>query len=90
MVLEATGISWEQQPWVKGGCCVMWNSTMTEKAETVGYEEKQQLEDLFRHTVCPEGRLFFAGEHCSRKQAWLEGAVESALYQVKNIITCKG
>lgn len=30
----------------------------------------------------PEGHLFFAGEHCSLTQGWLQGAIESALDSV--------
>ncbi len=31
------------------------------------------------------GRLFFAGEHCSTAPAWIEGAIESALWAVEDV-----
>ena len=39
--------------------------------------EPEQLGALQRDIVAPEGRIHFAGEHCSRWPAWIEGAVES-------------
>jgi monoamine oxidase len=38
-----------------------------------------QQTQLYEHIVRPEGRLYFAGEHCSLFHGWIEGAVESAL-----------
>jgi len=35
----------------------------------------------------PQGRLYFAGEHASRITAWMAGAIESARYVVKEIVT---
>ena len=29
--------------------------------------------------VAPEGRIHFAGEHCSLYHAWIQGALESGL-----------
>jgi monoamine oxidase len=35
---------------------------------------------VLRHGITrPEGRIHFAGEHCSRWPAWIEGAVESSM-----------
>lgn len=39
--------------------------------------EPGQFSALHADIVAPEGRIHFAGEHCSRWPAWIEGAVES-------------
>ena len=39
--------------------------------------EPEQFSTLHADIVAPEGRVHFAGEHCSRWPAWIEGAVES-------------
>ncbi|GGQ43762.1 flavin monoamine oxidase family protein [Couchioplanes azureus] len=41
--------------------------------------EPDQQSTLQEHIVRPEGRVYFAGEHCSRWPAWIEGAVESGI-----------
>ena len=38
-------------------------------------------------SVKPEGRLFFAGEHCSTDQAWIQGSRISALEAVDEIVS---
>lgn len=38
-----------------------------------------------RSAARPQGRLFFAGEHCSTYPAWIEGAIESADNAVREI-----
>ncbi len=41
--------------------------------------EPGQETALHPHIVRPEGRVHFAGEHCSLWHAWIEGAIESGL-----------
>lgn len=41
---------------------------------------------LHRHIVAPEGRIFFAGEHTSLAHTWMQGALESALRAVREIL----
>jgi monoamine oxidase len=41
---------------------------------------------LHRHLVAPEGRLFFAGEHVSLTHTWMQGALESALQAVRDML----
>jgi monoamine oxidase len=41
---------------------------------------------LYRYTFMPEGRVFFAGEHCSLENAWIQGALVSALRAVEQIV----
>ena len=44
------------------------------------------LPKFYADSVKPEGRLFFAGEHCSMDQAWIQGALMSSLTAVESII----
>lgn len=39
-----------------------------------------QYKDIFRDIGEPEGRIYFAGDHCSRYETrWIQGALESAI-----------
>lgn len=42
---------------------------------------------LHRDIVAPEGRVYFAGEHASLSHTWMQGAFESALRAVREILT---
>ena len=41
---------------------------------------------LHRHLVAPEGRMYFAGEHASLTHTWMQGALESALRAVREML----
>jgi monoamine oxidase len=41
--------------------------------------EPGQQSALQADIVRPEGRIFFAGEHCSLYHAWIQGALESGI-----------
>jgi monoamine oxidase len=73
MVRGVTGVAWGEHPWTVGGCTIRW-----------GRDAAACEEERLRATR-PQGRLFFAGEHCSSEPAWIEGAVESALVAVRAI-----
>jgi monoamine oxidase len=48
------------------------------------FEPEQQTklqEDITR----PEGRIYFAGEHCSLHHAWIQGALESGIRAAREI-----
>jgi monoamine oxidase len=49
-----------------------------------------QFAALHRHVIAPEGRIYFAGEHCSRSHTWMQGALESAEQAVDTIIARAG
>jgi monoamine oxidase len=48
------------------------------------FEAGQQTE-LQADIVRPEGRIYFAGEHCSLYHAWIQGALESGLAAARTI-----
>jgi monoamine oxidase len=45
-----------------------------------------QFSALHRHIIAPEGRIYLAGEHCSRMHSWMEGALASAHDVVGSIL----
>jgi monoamine oxidase len=45
-------------------------------------EQETRLQD---HIVQPEGRVYFAGEHCSLWHAWIQGALESGIRAAQQI-----
>lgn len=46
-----------------------------------------QFERLYPDLITPQGRLHFAGEHCSVHHGWVQGALESALRAAGEIHT---
>jgi monoamine oxidase len=44
-----------------------------------------QQSELQATIVAPEGRLLFAGEHCSLYHAWIQGALESGIRAARDI-----
>ncbi|WP_369634905.1 flavin monoamine oxidase family protein [Nocardia sp. JMUB6875] len=47
--------------------------------------EPGQASRIQSHILEPEGRLLFAGEHCSLYHAWIQGALESGLRAAKEV-----
>jgi monoamine oxidase len=70
-VVDSASIDWEEEKYSAGAFAFL---------------RPGQLEDLFPDAATPEGRLFFAGEHCSTDQAWIQGSVISALKAVDDIV----
>ena len=71
MVEKATSWSWDVRPYSCGA--FSWMSP-------------GQHETLYQHLIRPEGRIFFAGEHASLTPTWIQGAIESALRVVQQIL----
>ncbi|WP_436790699.1 flavin monoamine oxidase family protein [Yinghuangia sp. YIM S10712] len=77
MVLDAASIAWADNPWSNGCTAIRWRWG----SDADGSDEEM------RRAARPQGRLFFAGEHCSTTPAWINGAIESALGAVAAIDT---
>jgi monoamine oxidase len=45
-----------------------------------------QHSDLYRHIVAPEARIYFAGEHASLTHTWMQGALESGVRAVREML----
>jgi monoamine oxidase len=72
MVRRTASVSWDDHPWSSGAFAWFLPGQHTA---------------LYRDVVAPEGRVFFAGEHASLAHTWMQGALESALRAVRDIVT---
>jgi monoamine oxidase len=61
-------------------------STHRWSAGAFAYLLPGQLERLYPEMARPEPPIFFAGEHCSVDQAWIQGALVTALAAVEQIL----
>lgn len=77
MLLDTATVAWGNYKWSSGGCALPWNHGRSYESQSIPI------------TARPQNTLFFAGEHCSRLTAWLQGAVESALVAVHDIVAHK-
>lgn len=75
MVARTVGWSWDRHPW-SGGAFAWFNPG--------------QHSALHRHLLEPDGRIHFAGEHASLSHTWIQGALESALRAVKDVLAAQG
>lgn len=71
MIRQMESWSWDDHPWNLGAWAMM---------------KPYQQTSLFEHVIAPEGRIYFAGEHTSTNQAWMQSALESSLKAVKEIL----
>lgn len=67
MIIETVSMAWGQHTWSLGAGVTRWS------------KDTAACEDERRAAARPEGRVYFAGEHCSRTTAWIDGAIESAV-----------
>jgi monoamine oxidase len=72
MVEKMVSWSWDNNPLSAGAFC-WW--------------APGQHEALYRDVIAPEGRIYFAGEHASLTHTWIQGAIESALRVVQEIVS---
>ncbi|WP_044641972.1 flavin monoamine oxidase family protein [Risungbinella massiliensis] len=62
--VTGTAVTWTQMPYAGGASSF--------------FKPEQELE--FRNYIAsPEGRIYFAGEHTSSLQGWIQGGIESAI-----------
>lgn len=76
MIKDAVTMTWGTYKWGGGGCTIPWGGD-------IGEELNHNLNYL--EAARPQNRLFFAGEHCSRFPAWLQGSIESTLEAIYDI-----
>lgn len=74
MVRRTASWSWDTHPWSSGAFAWFLPGQHTA---------------LYRDVVAPEGRVFFAGEHASLAHTWMQGALESALRAVREILSAR-
>ncbi|AIK96645.1 flavin monoamine oxidase family protein [Candidatus Odyssella acanthamoebae] len=93
MILSSASMAWDTYKWSKGAFCFTWSNDdldhpHKENAPSTEAKSKSDLLPwLYKATRQPEGRIFFAGEHCSHDQGWIQGAIISALETVRTIVS---
>jgi monoamine oxidase len=75
MIKDVASIAWGNYEWSAGGCTVHWDDSN----HTANYLEAARAQN----------NLFFAGEHCSKYPAWIQGSIESTLEAVYDIVSHK-
>ncbi len=73
----------------EGGTSHAWYSDRWARGAFAMFAPEQQT-DLQADIVRPEGRFFFAGEHCSLYHAWIQGALESGIRAAREIHEAPG
>jgi monoamine oxidase len=78
VILDAATVAWGNYPWSNGGCTIPWGGDLSD-----------ELNHAFKYLEAarPLNRLFFAGEHCSRFPAWIQGSIESSLEAIDRIVS---
>jgi monoamine oxidase len=75
-------------PWIRRevevGCSHAWYDDRWARGAFALFTPGQQTE-LQPDIVRPEGRVHFAGEHCSLHHAWIQGALESGIRAARDI-----
>ena len=67
--------------------CASWNwDTHPWSGGAFAWYMPGQFSALHRHVISPEGRIFFAGEHASLAHTWMQGALESGLRAVREML----
>jgi monoamine oxidase len=73
----------------EGGASHAWYSDRWARGAFAMFAPEQQT-DLQSDIVRPEGRFYFAGEHCSLYHAWIQGALESGIRAARQIHEAPG
>ena len=75
-------------PWIREeyevGASHAWYGDRWARGAFAMFAPEQQTQ-LQADIVKPEGRLYFAGEHCSLYHAWIQGALESGIRAARQI-----
>ena len=70
-VKKGTSIFWDEDPWARGA---------------FAFTQPHELRNHWRDGVAAEGRCYFAGEHLSFNQGWIQGAIKSGLAAAEDIL----
>jgi monoamine oxidase len=71
MVVDSKVWSWDHHRWSAGAYAWFMPGQHTE---------------LYQHIIEPEGRIIIAGEHASLAHSWMQGALESGVRAVKEVV----
>jgi monoamine oxidase len=73
MIDDHASIFWDETRWMRGGA--------------YSFLEPLQQFEMVSQASTNEGNLYFAGEHCSLDNAWIQGAILSALNATESIVS---
>jgi monoamine oxidase len=71
-VVDHASVDWETYRWTAGAFVML---------------KPGELERFYADAIRPDGRLYFAGEHCSTDQGWIQGALIASLRAVLQIVS---
>lgn len=71
MVKDQASISWDNYKYSKGAFCFM---------------KPGDFSNYYQNAISPEGNLFFAGEHCSLDNGWIQGSIISAINTIQQLV----
>jgi monoamine oxidase len=71
------------------GTSKMWHEDEFAGGAFALFEPGQNLQ-LYKNIISSEGRVHFAGEHCSLVHRWIQGSIESALRAASDINAAAG
>ncbi|WP_339694981.1 NAD(P)/FAD-dependent oxidoreductase [uncultured Roseivirga sp.] len=71
MVKDTASISWDNYKYANGAFCFM---------------KPGDFSNYYQDAISSEGNLFFAGEHCSLDNGWIQGAIISSLKAVETLV----
>jgi len=71
---DSASISWGSYPWSRGAFCFM---------------SPEDLRLYYQDSIKSEGTVYFAGEHCSLDQGWIQGAIISGLRSIEEIVSSR-
>jgi monoamine oxidase len=72
MIMKTASWAWDTYRWCGGA---------------FAFYQPGQFQRMHKHVIEPEGRIYFAGEHCSHSHSWMQGALESAESAVDALVT---
>jgi monoamine oxidase len=75
MILGRASWAWDTYRWCGGA---------------FAFYQPGQFTRIHQHVIAPEGRIYFAGEHCSHSHSWMQGALESAESAVAALLARAG
>ena len=75
MILDRATWAWDTYRWCGGA---------------FAFYQPGQFTRIHQHVIQPEGRIYFAGEHCSHSHSWMQGALESAESAVDALLARAG
>jgi monoamine oxidase len=82
---EAGAGAWRgERDGIFGGASYAWYDDKHANGAFALFDPGQQGE-LHAAITAPEGRIRFAGEHCSLFHAWIQGAIESAQREAREV-----